>query len=215
METRAIQELIGYIASILVAASLTMTSVLRLRVVNLVGSAVFTVYGVLIQAWPIAAVNGFIVCINLWHLARLRRTREYFRLLEVQPDSEYLLAFLEFYRAEIERTLPGFRYDPTSAHTVVFILRDMVPAGIFIARPHSPGVLCAELDFAIPAYRDFRMGPFLYGRRADFFRARGIRRILTSPGAAHHRAYLARIGFAPDGEAWARDIPPPTNNLCA
>lgn len=38
-------ELVGYIASALVAMSMLMTSILRLRIVNLVGSTVFGVYG--------------------------------------------------------------------------------------------------------------------------------------------------------------------------
>jgi|ERR1051325_4597590 hypothetical protein len=53
-----IYELIGYVASVLVAISLTMTSILRLRIINLTGSACFTLYGLLIGAYPVAIVNS-------------------------------------------------------------------------------------------------------------------------------------------------------------
>jgi hypothetical protein len=52
MEASTLYELIGYAASVLVAVALTMRSVLRLRLINLVGAATFTVYGLLIHAYP-------------------------------------------------------------------------------------------------------------------------------------------------------------------
>lgn len=61
-------EIVGYIASALVAVSLMMSSIFRLRVINLVGAALFTVYGLLIGAYPVAAMNLFIVLIDLYYL---------------------------------------------------------------------------------------------------------------------------------------------------
>ncbi len=55
-----IYEIIGYTASILVAVSLMMRSVFKLRVINLPGAVAFTAYGLLIGAYPVAAVNFFI-----------------------------------------------------------------------------------------------------------------------------------------------------------
>ena len=61
-------EIIGYIASALVAVSLMMSSILKLRVINLVGAALFTAYGLLIGAYPVAVMNLFIVLIDLYYL---------------------------------------------------------------------------------------------------------------------------------------------------
>ena len=61
MDTHLLYELIGYLASVLVALSLTMRSILRLRLINLLGAAFFTVYGLLITAYPVAFLNGLIV----------------------------------------------------------------------------------------------------------------------------------------------------------
>ena len=85
VDSRFWLELLGYLASVLVAVSLMMSRILRLRVINLVGSLAFTLYGVLIGAYPVAAVNAFIVLINLWYLSRMLRAKEYFRILEVEP----------------------------------------------------------------------------------------------------------------------------------
>ena len=197
MDRQLLYELIGYVASVLVAISLTMSSILRLRIINLVGSVAFTVYGALIQAWPVAAVNGFIVIINLFYLQRMLRTREYFHLLSVEPDSHYLRHFLEFYDREIRRFIPGVRYEPAAGDLTVFVLRDMVPAGLFIGRMEDGGRLCVTLDFVIPQYRDFKIGRYLYVEEREFFRSRGIREIVSEAGTPRHAAYLRRMGFSP------------------
>jgi GNAT superfamily N-acetyltransferase len=193
-------EAIGYVASVLVAISLMMSSILRLRVINLLGSITFTVYGLLIQAHPVAAVNLFIVFINLYYLRGMLRTREYFRLLEVEPASEYLRCFLDFYRQEIGRTMPGFAYTPGEAELTLFVLRDMVPAGVVIGEVRGD-TLRVQLDFVPPRYRDFKIGRFLFEEQVGFFRSRGIRQIESDPGSREHVEYLRRMGFGPAATA--------------
>ena len=197
MDRQLLYELIGYTASALVAVSLMMSSILRLRLINLVGSAAFALYGVLIHAYPVAAMNGFIVLINLWYLSRMLRTREFFRLLSVEPDSQYLRQFLSFYDREIRRFIPGARFAPAAGDLAIFVLRDMVPAGLFIGRMEGRGRLCVTLDFVIPQYRDFKIGRYLFADEREFFRTRGITEIVSEPGTPQHAAYLRRMGFTP------------------
>jgi GNAT superfamily N-acetyltransferase len=189
-------ELVGYVASVLVAVSLMMSSILRLRVINLLGSVTFTIYGAMIGAYPVAVVNGFIVLINLYYLRGMLRTKEYFRLLQVRHDSEYLQCFLDYHADEIRRFLPGFAFDGPATDLSVFVLRDMVPAGLLLGRVRD-GALHVALDFVIPQYRDFKIGRYLYAEEAEFFRTRGIREILAPAGNADHAAYLGRMGFQP------------------
>lgn len=197
MDQRWILELVGYVASALVAISLMMSSILKLRVINLFGSAFFTVYGVLIGAYPIAVVNLFIVFINLYYLRQMLGTREYFKLLGVKPDSEYLRYFLNFYDQEIKRFFPGFAYNPTPNQLTFFILRDMVPAGLFVGEMQDQDTLLVRLDFVIPKYRDFKTGRYLFSEHAEFFRTRGIKQIISPGGNTEHAAYLRRMGFVP------------------
>jgi hypothetical protein len=194
-------EALGYLASILVAVSLMMTSILRLRIVNLVGSACFTLYGALIGAWPVAAVNFAITLINVWHLLQIARAQEYFHLLEVQPSSEYLAEFLRFHRADIERFLPGFDPRPAEGQTAFFVLRDMVPAGLLLAEPRGADGLMVRADFVIPGYRDFKIGDFIFRRNAEAFTKRGVRTVWSLPGSRAHETYLRRLGFRRESAA--------------
>src|SRR3712207_2016030 len=162
MDSHLLYELIGYLASILVAVSLTMRSILRLRLINLLGSAFFTAYGLLIAAYPVAVLNGLIVGINLYYLYEMKSVKNYFTILETRHDAAYLSMFFRYYAEDIERFFPSFKYSPTERHLIWFILRDLVPVGLFIAEPKGPDALLITLDYVIPGYRDLRPGTFLY-----------------------------------------------------
>ena len=197
MDSQLVLEIVGYVASVLVAVSLMMSSILGLRLINLVGSAAFVVYGALIGAYPVAVVNLLIVFINLYYLRQMLGSREFFQLLEVRTDSDYLRAFLDFHAAEIQRFLPGFAFTPDPRHLVFFVLRDMVPAGVFIGERRGDGALRVMLDFVIPQFRDFKTGRYLFRDQAHFFRANGITEIISASGSRVHAEYLRRMGFAP------------------
>jgi len=199
-------ELLGYGASLLVAVSLMMKSIVRLRVINLLGALTFVVYGLLIRAYPVALMNALIVGIDLYYLSQAWRQKDFFSLLRVSPADEYVRRFLEFYRPEIERFLPGFSGTLEPDALTFFVLRNMVPAGLFVARQEG-GQGAILLDFVIPGYRDFQIGRFLFRQNAWFFRKQGLQRLVTEGGSAEHRAYLRRMGFEAQADGrFARTI---------
>jgi hypothetical protein len=199
MEKHFFLELIGYGASALIAISMMMSSIVRLRLFNMAGAIGFAIYGLLIGAYPVAVLNGIIVVVNAYYLVRMLRAKEYFQLLKLKPDSVYLPYFLNFYGDEIRRILPEFQYRPSENQIALFILRDCSPAGVFIAEQKPDGVLRVVLDFVIPNYRDLKIGKFLFVEQAEFFRERGIKEIIISPRTAEFGAYLVKVGFEPAG----------------
>ncbi len=64
-------EILGYIASIMVAISLTMKGIVKLRVLNFIGCSFFVAYGLMIDALPIVATNTFIAVVNIYFLTKL------------------------------------------------------------------------------------------------------------------------------------------------
>jgi hypothetical protein len=197
MNPQTLYEIIGYIASVLVAISLTMRSILRLRIINLVGAVFFTAYGLLIRAYPVAAVNAFIALINIYFLLQIFLSKEFFTLLEVRPDSAYLKEFLRFYEKDIQRFLPAFRPAYAPHEEVFFVLRNMVPAGVVIAERLDEQRLQVRLDYAIPGYRDLKVGRYVFVEQKDALRQKGFRQILSPAGAPQHSRYLRRMGFVP------------------
>ncbi|EAR08926.1 hypothetical protein [Reinekea blandensis] len=83
-------ELYGYFGSSLIAVSLMMSNIIPLRWINLVGAGMFASYGVIIQAWPVAALNGFIVLIDIYHLIKIYRQSVDEHVTRLPVDSPYV-----------------------------------------------------------------------------------------------------------------------------
>ena len=200
-------ELIGYLGSILVAVSLMMRSLLRLRLINLIGALFFTTYGALLGAYPVAVLNGLIVCIDLYYLFQMWQQKDFFTFLEVSPKSEYLRAFTSFYKADIAKIIPNYthRTEPEESVLCFFILRNMVPAGLFITTVQAEDAH-VKLDYVIPNYRDFQVARFIFEDNATFFTQRGIHRFVSEAGSDFHRTYLERMEFIKSGNVYIHKI---------
>jgi len=66
-------EWIGYIASVLVAVSITIKGGLYFRILNLAGSVCFLIYGVFLGSLPIALINIYGTGINIFHIIKIVR----------------------------------------------------------------------------------------------------------------------------------------------
>lgn len=190
-------ELFGYLGSAVVALSLSMTNIRRLRWINGAGALLFTVYGALLGAWPVVALNGYIVLIDAWHLLRLRRTRELFSLLDLPPiPSPFLRQFLDHHRAEMKHFFPDFDPDSIFHWRGLWILRDALPVGLFVYEDGAEeGEWVVLLDYVVPAYRDLRNARWLFREAADALVSRGARRLVADGGSGAHRRYLEKLGF--------------------
>ena len=185
-------EVIGYIGSVLVAVSLMMSSIVKLRVINLIGAVVFSTYGFIIDALPVGFLNGFIALVDIYYIVEIFSTKEYFRVLEVKHDSEYLKYFLKFHAEEIRKFIPTFSFEPGEHWILLFVLRDTVPAGLVCAEYHDEDHLFVNLDFAIPGYRDFKVGKYVFPK---IFEKQKVKKIYSEPGNKKHEQYLRRMGF--------------------
>ena len=193
-------ELVGYLASALIVASLAMTSVVRLRIISLLGAITFVVYGSLIESIPIVLANAIIAGINVWFLRKeFASGGTHGRDLgvsHIQADSPFLADFVDFHLADIHRYQPDFRL-PTGDEVVTLLLnRDGLPAGLLIGR-RSGSTLTVDLDYVLEPYRDSRLGRWVYGPGAEVFRADGLTELRSSGDTDIHRKYLERVGFHP------------------
>jgi hypothetical protein len=203
-------ELIGYLASALVVVSLSMTSVVRLRIISLVGSVTFVVYGVLISSAPIIITNVSIAAINVWFL------RKEFApgtsggvdvgVSHIRPDSPFLRDFVRFHLDDIHRFQPDFEMPTGDDLLTLLLTRDGLPAGLLIGRRRD-ATLTIDLDYVLGPYRDSRLGRWLYGPGADVFRDDGITTLRSAGSTDTHRHYLERIGFRPTDDGDFLELP--------
>ena len=195
MELNTLQ-IIGYIASVIIALSMTINSIVKFRWVNLVGALTFSTYGFLIGAMPVAFLNGFIVSVDLFYLYRIYSKKELFDTLEIRGDNKYLLNFLKFHDKEIQKFFPGFSYQAEMNTISFFVLRNMAVAGIFLAHKEGDDVLKVGLDYVVPEYRDHKNGKFIYHRLRQSFLDKGFKKVIANANSKKHIKYLKKIGFS-------------------
>jgi hypothetical protein len=186
---------IGYIASVVIATSMLMNSIQKLRWINLFGAALFSIYGFIINAFPVAMLNGFIVFIDIYYLIKMYANKDYFTLLEVNSNNNYLEAFVDFHKKDIEQFFPGFTFKPELNKLSILILCNMSVAGVVLAHEENPKTLKIGLDFVIPQYRDQKPGKFLYKNNLYYFSKLGYEKLCSQTYSKSHSKYLKKMGF--------------------
>ena len=61
-------ELFGYLGSGIVAFSLMLKSMVKLRIFNLTGSVLVVIYCLIQKTYPLLYLNSFIAIVNIYHL---------------------------------------------------------------------------------------------------------------------------------------------------
>lgn len=202
MSADTILELIGYFASFLVLISLLMTSVVKLRIINTIGSLIFAIYAVLIRSYPTAVMNFCLVGINLYFLWKLSRSRVLFSMVPTSVTEAGLAHFLRFYREDIALCFPEFFLRTGEEDRAYMVYADAEPVGLLIGTPGADGSLTVKLDYSVPKYRDCSVGQYLYGRLAQD----GVTSLIAAPGPEKHNRYLEKMGFVKDGGYYTRKL---------
>ena len=208
-------EVVGWGGSALVVASLLQTRILRLRVLNLLGSLVLTGFNAVIGVWPMVGLNAVLSAINIGHLVRLLRhrhdAREY-TVVEVPPTSPYLRHVIDTLREDILRFNPDFDPDRVAgaAGRYAFLVQQRErTVGVVLAHDAGAGRAQVDLDYVLPEYRDFTPGEFVY-RRSDVFTRHGFTSVLAPRGMRRSAGYLHRVGFRPENGTLVLRLAPPS-----
>ena len=187
---------IGYFASLVVLVSLLMTSIKKLRWINLIGALLFGFYAFfIIHNIPTGIMNLGIVAIDVYFLVKMYLSKDYFKLLPITKDSEYLTSFLKCYQEDINKFVSLDNIYISGSDVKLYVLRNMTPAGLFSANKIDDETLNIELDYAVPQYRDFKMGSFVFDENKEYFIGLGFKRFVTFTEEVSHIKYLKKMGF--------------------
>lgn len=63
-------EFIGIAATIFVLLSFLMNDIKKVRIINIIGAALFVIYGLLIGAFSTYLLNGLLILIHIYYLSR-------------------------------------------------------------------------------------------------------------------------------------------------
>lgn len=194
-------QIIGYCGSVLVAASLMMKNILHLRRVNIIGASTFALYGFLVGAYPVLLLNSFITIVDIYYLVDMYRKKEVFSLMPVLDNKHrFLNKFLEYYNKDIKKFFPDFNEADLANANCFFILRNLMPVGLFIYTEESQTQIKVLLDYAIPDYRDFKNAKFIYIAESSFLKDKGYNELLAESSVKVHQKYLLNFGFERDDD---------------
>ena len=199
MNSSTLIEAFGYLGSALVLVSFLMSSVVKLRVVNTIGSTIFAIYALIIRSYPTAVMNLCLVLINLRFLWKLRRQDPSYRMLTMKPEESYVQDFLKTCAEDIRRFFPERRPEDMQPNRAYMVFHDAEPAGILLGREED-GVLDIALDYSTPAYRDCSVGAFMLEKLPRPLCVR------YGGAEAEHLDYLKKLGFTGKNGVWEKKL---------
>lgn len=192
-------EIFGYIGTALVLASMLMTSLVKLRVFNIMGSVVSAIYAYCTNTWPVVVLNLALVLINVVQLIRLSRSQRTYDMRQISSTDESLRYFLQFYQADIARYFPNFEPKPDCVVHMVYCAAE--PVGVLIGSNTEDG-LDVQLDYAVPKYRDCSVACYLFPKLKEL----GVGALSAKADTELHARYLRKMGFTEQAGQWHKTL---------
>jgi len=69
-------EMLGYLAMVAVGVSIAMKKIYYLRIWNLTGAVLFTIYGYLIESNPVMILNIILTLLNIYYLVQMAKSKD-------------------------------------------------------------------------------------------------------------------------------------------
>ena len=194
-------EIFGYCGTVLVLVSMMMSSVVKLRVINIIGAVICIIYSTIGGAWPVVVLNMGLTVINVVQLIRLGNTKVTYTHEKLGHEEVGLAHFFQHYHKDIIQHFPEFSFqlDPDAVVYMVYVGAD--PAGVFVGKKQDKQMI-TQLDYATPTYRDSSVGAYIYGQ----LKGMGYTSISTVPGEKSHEQYLKLMGFVKEGDRYIKQL---------
>ncbi len=195
-------ELFGYLGSAMVVVSMLMSSVVKLRIINTLGSVISGTYALIIGSFPLALMNICLVVINLYNLRKLLITKQQYHLVKCRAEDASVLFFLQQYQEDIRQYFPDFQQPRKDTDVSYLVFCNTAPAGIMTGRAAAPGTVQVDLEYTTPAYRDCSIGKYLYTQLP----AEGITALAVASCSPAHKPYLEKMGYTAQGAGYHKTL---------
>lgn len=187
IDSRILLEIFGYIGSALVVVSMLMTSVTKLRIINMCGSVISTIYSVIVGAWPIVIMNGCIMAINFYHVVLSVKDKLELTYAVAKGNDTSVRQFVSLYENVITSKDAAYTSNITENTDALILFNDSEIVSVFAGKIEAE---CFALDFCY-ALPEFEKGAAVTA--LEFFKANGISKLCpTSPAFSKE---LRRLGI--------------------
>ena len=203
MDQQFLIELIGYLGSFLVVVSMLMTSIKKLRIVNTIGSVIFTTYALIIHSYPTAFMNFCLVAINVYKLYRIKKDSPHYHVYESNGKDASLQYLTDYYKEDILHFFPDTDLEAVKDCNFIYIVVcDTAPAGFLIGNRIQADTIDVIVDYSTPKYRDTSVGSYLYQELAK----NGIRKLQFCVSSVDHENYMKKMGFTQTVDGFVKEL---------
>ena len=202
MEPSVLIEIFGYFGSALVVLSMLMSSIVKLRVVNTIGSIVSGIYALIVGAFPLVLMNGCLIVINVYNLYKLLKTKQVYDFVETTTEDVLVNYFLNRYYEDIKVYFPAFDLENSKGKLAFIACCEGKPAGALIGELKE-GKFNILIDYSTPEYRDCSVGNFFYSQLTS----KNIQEIIFSQQLTKvHQDYMDKVGFVKVDNTYIKKI---------
>jgi hypothetical protein len=198
---------IGYLASVFLIISLSISGDFKLRVFNSLGCICFIIYGFIFNAWPVILTNAILLAINIFYIKKIYDHKENFELIEIKADDLIVDKFIDYYKKDIAEFYPQFTKAVLQKNINFIVLRDLTVANLFSVSLQPNNDALVDINYTIKKYRDFKISKFIFSQKAKTLAQKGIKRILHSNENAHkYQKYFDVMHFKTDGKYFIKEL---------
>ena len=183
-------ELFGYLGSILVVVSMLMSSVIKLRVINIIGSVISGTYALIIGSFPLALMNICLIIINIYNILKLKKESRKYEIVKGDIQDSLFKYIVNHYGYDINNYFSDFDVEKVSCDTVYYVFCNEAPVGLFLGNKKNDKIEVV-IDYTVPSYRDCSVAKFLYiAMKKD-----GINQLEIKEPTEKHVAFLNKMSY--------------------
>lgn len=194
-------ELFGYLGSVLVVVSMLMSSVIKLRIINIIGSTISGTYAFIIGSFPLVLMNTCLIIINVYNILKLKKESRKYEIVKGDTVDSFFKYFVDHYGDDIKNYFCDFEKDKVFGNTVYYVFCNEAPVGLFIGNKRNDEVDIV-LDYTVPAYRDCSVAKFLY----IAIKKDGINKLTIENPSEKHVLFLEKMNYKREEKKYVKLI---------
>lgn len=194
-------EIFGYIGSVLLIISMMMTSLVKLRIINIIGSIISTIYSVVYGAYAVVFLNIGMISMNVLQLVRSLRSRTAFSCIKTDINDASVVHFLNFYKNDIKKLFPQADVADTKEKEIFLIYSNAEPVGVMIGSRFG-NTMHIDIDYTAPKFSDGTLAKYIYPALKDT----GLTRFTASKNSTALRLkHLSKMGFSAENDLMVKN----------
>lgn len=202
-------QILGYGASFIIFISLTMKSIIKLRVLNAIGCLLFVIFAFKTGSWPVVVMNIGIVFIDMYYFYKMMQIKDNFEILEVEKDNEIVRYFLDKNKQELTALFGNEVFNKSEKIAFYFRNNDIAGLLAYTVKDTQTGKTAGLfIDFVVAKYRDLAVGKHFFIDDLSFWKQQGVTTFAVERPGENHMRYLERLGFTCNDNSgiWAKSL---------